>query len=326
MTTWKTLTPPPNYRVSYLQTDNSLFAVNHKTALKYSSNTDSWDSCATLTSHQQLHASYNGSIYNPSAIDVQNKIIYILYTDSKQMAINHEGKWKIINNVQDLGFGAQAIMIRDEFHVIGGMRNKGYKHLKWNKIEKKFENVHAIKTNRIWAHRLVKIKNKIIMMGGYDGNNYLNDLLEYDVINNKWTEMKVKLPKRMLSFGCLAVMKGKYILLFGGEGARSNEFDDIWIYCVVNGSFTKSTVKCPVKGAFKAFVITDELKDELSVYGFIRNLWKVASISEHLFPPQYLIKIIDKYHHNEDVHVISGRHSHFGKHWKMNVFQILSGL
>ena len=86
-------------------------------------------------------------------------------------------------------------------------------------------------------------------------------------------------------------------------------------------SFRKSKAKCPDTGLYQAFTINNKIKDELCVNGFIRRTWKLSDIDDHLYPPQYLIKIINRYYMNEWIHLIG---SYDDTHSNISVFDILS--
>ena len=87
--------------------------------------------------------------------------------------------------------------------------------------------------------------------------------------------------------------------------------DDVWIFSVRDKTFHRSNIRCPMKGRYKAFTVSDRTNDEMTVFGYIRKEWKSSDICHHLFPPRYLIKMIHTYFLNEDVHLIdiySGDH------------------
>ena len=53
--------------------------------------------------------------------------------------------------------------------------------------------------------------------------------------------------------------------------------------------------------------------------------WKQCGISDHLFPPEYLIRIICGYYINEFVHLIGDMIGiENGQHYKINVFDIMN--
>ena len=85
-------------------------------------------------------------------------------------------------------------------------------------------------------------------------------------------------------------------------------------------------MQCPSKfGTWEAITVNDKTRDELVVFGFVREGWKLSEIADHLYPPRYLIKMMNRYFLNEYVHLISiGNHSSYGEHWRMGVFDIIN--
>ena len=105
-----------------------------------------------------------------------------------------------------------------------------------------------------------------------------------------------------------------------GDISETKKVDDIWIYSVGDKTFHRSNIKCPMKGSSKAFTINDKKNDEMTVFGFVRNEWKLSDICDHLFPPRYLIKMIHTYFLNEYVHLIN---LYSRSHWKCDGFKMI---
>ena len=164
--------------------------------------------------------------------------------------------------------------------------------------------------------------DKVLFLGEY--SLFLSDkLCEYDIQNDKWNELKIRLPDGMCAFRCTSVINQQYILLFGAltMGMRQNkDLDDIWIYSFGDKTFHRSNIKYPMRGYLKAFTINDKENDEMMVFGYMRNEWKLSDLAGHLFPPRYLIKMIQTYFLNEYVHLT---HLPTGLHWKCDVFEIV---
>lgn len=69
------------------------------------------------------------------------------------------------------------------------------------------------------------------MFGGWNGTIRLNDLFEYDIDGNFWTEICMHpelIPAPRAGMSMCAV--GEKIYLFGGSGANSSCFNDIHIF------------------------------------------------------------------------------------------------
>lgn len=154
------------------------------------------------------------------------------------------------------------------------------------------------------------------MLGGHIFGA-LDIIHEYDINNNKWTKLIHKLPTALSGSGCTSILNGQYVILFGG--CNHGNKDDIFIYCVRNGTFKESNIKCPKQGHHQAFAINDRKKDNLITFGFVRMCWRECDIDHHLFPPQYLIKIICRYYWNEWIHLFK---MYQGNHYKIDVFDL----
>ena len=154
--------------------------------------------------------------------------------------------------------------------------------------------------------------------------NFIKIQLEYicinDILTNEWNVLAHKLPKPLNSFGCTLIFNGQCVLLLGGwDGIMGAYCDDVCIDSISKGIFNKLTIKCPGKSPYQAFTIKDRRKDELLTFGWMKNEWRISAIDDHLFPPQYLIRIIYKYYVNEFIHLFGD----LGGHWKIDVFDLI---
>ena len=147
----------------------------------------------------------------------------------------------------------------------------------------------------------------------------MDTIYEYDTSNDIWTNLKVKMPEKLSFFGCTSILYNKYVVLFGGRYKKKK--DSIWIYSVCDRTFKESKLLCPRKGCFRAFTISDRKRDEMVTFGFVRIKWKECGINDHLFPPQYLIRIIHYYFLNEHIHLFDI--SEEGGHWKIDALNII---
>ena len=325
-------TPDFDFKVLSNTKCNRLFVLEPNGGLfQYSFTTDSWISFSSLSKplselidnhdDRSLSSSWNGA-----AINLEQNLIYLcarrpvympssLYEYDGQYPLNSDELkmlfWKI-------HIGLAGIMIKDKLHIIGG-----YKHVRFNQDLQKFEVLHifreSLNLQTIDAHRVVNVKNKILMFGGYCNRKLSDSIHQYDITNNKWTKLTHKMPVAMRSFGCVSILNGQYILIFGGN-SQPTSHDDIYIYSVDDKTFKKSDIKCPEKEGYYAISVCDKKKDMLSTFGFVREQWKRCDIDNHLFPPQYLIQLMCKYYQNEDIHLFNFE---TGQHYKINVFDII---
>ena len=307
----------------------ALYVLETHEISKYSSDKNAWVKCRDILLKQEEITNTGIFSYPYATVDSAGDTIfaYDCHGSILIMDINEvHPKYVAIDDVIRTGMGAQGIMINNEFHVIGGYRNN--KHLKWNETIRKFEKLHdlrkAINWNGIGRHSMVKIKHKLLVFGGYDKHQhqYINNIYEYDIKANKWSSMSIQLPTERCNMGCISVLNDQYILILGGDDFTHGPCDDIWIYSVAKRIFKKSPVKCPQKASYQAFVVGDKRKDQMAVFGYVRIEWFKSQMEDHLFPPEYLIRIMGRYYLNEEIHLfgcISG-----SVHWKINVFDIVT--
>ncbi len=310
----------------------SIFAVSQNSGKKlelfeYSVLTKKWN---IIHQHNKLPQDFGTP--NISAFDCKTKTVYLF--DKKgsfaklKIKNDTENKWEIINDltkIKSITTGPQAIVIKDECHIIGGWGNEG--HLKYNNKTKQIQVLHKsheenIMINQAQYPRLIRVKNKILMFGGFgDGATDSDKICEYDILSNKWNLLNTKMPHPSSEFGITSIIKDQYVLLIGGTKDVWNQHDEIWIYSVRDQKFKNSSIKCPRIAAFDAVTINDTQMDEMTVYGFVRNIWKASEMSDHLFPPHYLVKIIIGYYLCEFIHLFERKS---GEHWRVNVFDIIS--
>ena len=326
---WNVLANIPNISyydviVLYDNIRNSLFAIKHKLGLfKYSFDTDSWTKYQIKSSLKK--SLIRCSSYHAAVINCKTNTIYLFNASYSIMT-----KFQIMNNNKsimelhqmptDITADSQAIIIKDECHIIGGFNNN--KHIKYNTKTQKYQILHNFEKlfnfRHLLNHKLIKIQNKLLIFGGYDGDKYLDTVYQYDIIRNKWNKLNCKMPKRLSDFGCTPILNGQYVLLFGGIGECNRYQDNIYFYSVRDQRFKTSNIKCPEIGEYQAITVNNE-KDTLTTFGFVRSKWKECGLSDDLFPPQYLITIICGYYLNEFVHLFDTDN---GNHYRINVFDI----
>ncbi len=307
---------------------NSLYTFHSTNGLyKYSFDINSWNKYITI--QNDLNPFFFNTRCPTSAINCNTNTIYIYGGNLKSLGklkiTDNENKWDVTDNLIESDVGAQAIIINDEFHVIGGYKSN--KHLKYMEQTKQFKVLHSFdtmfptKVEEFGLHRLVKVKNKLLMFGGFSIISWecTNRICQYDITENQWTELNVKMPDILCFFGCTSILYDQYVVIFGGKQSPFKPREAIWIYSIEDKTFISSQVECPKGGELEAITINDRSKDELAVNGFIRKEW---SISES-FLPNDLIEMIHSYYLNEWVHLF---HCESGEHWKIDVFDVIKNV
>eukprot|EP01084_Bolivina_argentea_P163916 285078_1 len=270
----------------------------------------------------------NGSNVAATFDDV-TKLIYVCNNngsiESLQLTTNKYQFHSISNisdYIRDFGSGQQIICINNQLHIIGGNFNN--KHFKYNPNSLTVDTLHTFDecSSGFIDHQIVLVKNSLFMFGGYDSyhSTVLDIIHQYDIKSNQWHRLNVRMPKALFAFGCVSVINDNFILIFGGIDKDYKRCSSIYIYSLLTQQFTVSKIRCLKKGRVKAITIKDKDNDEKIVFGFVRTSWKLCNISDHLFPPEYLLRLIHAFYLQEFVHLI---HYFSGKHWKISVFDII---
>ena len=338
----------PNHSANFIFTFNdfktkALYAIDQEEGvLIYNYHTNKWSNYGNFISvdgvhNQWLPNSWFSDDTTLAAIDSGNNTIFFI-NYSKKIAIlrmkmcTHEAsmtmKWEI-NDAVKIGPGAESCVIGDKYHIIGGWKTN--KHVLYTPTTDKFDTIHDFDKMKgdfqISYHHLVQFRNKLLLFGGLDTSNKpLGTIYEYSFQNNAWNKLDIKCPPGLSSFGATTVLREQFVILFGGEKENEIATDEIWIYCVQNQSFRKSKVKCPINGEWqqqhiRAYSYNDDKRDELTVFGYIRESFQNMT-DDGRFPPRSLIKIIYTYFLNEWIHLFF-----FGwdsLHWRIDVCDILA--
>lgn len=278
-------------------------------SLKYGKN--HWLSSIAPSFNQQTNKLYIAQF-------VQNNLSIIDFTTMK---------WKSINcPYLSHCDGAKCIIINNEFHLIGGKRSN--KHLLWKEDKEIFEELHVFEdlSEGFKSHKLIYIKSKqiLLMFGGESVQQPLDTIYKYEISENKWSEMELKMPQKLSEFGLIATNDERFVILFGGvlydkRGYTSSK--SIFILDLENEIFSESLIQCPMAYMFDAIVYNNYPYSEMILTaGFVRNLRKSQNESLPILPHD-IISFIASLFISEYVHLIDVKD---GKHWKMNLDEIVN--
>ena len=104
----------------------------------------------------------------------------------------------------------------------------------------------AYKPNSRMDFSLNKYENKVFLFGGLN-SNYLNDIWEYNLINNKWEKItfnqniNFNLPNPR--FGHSSIIIDKYLVIYGGLTLNINEEEEIILFDLENYIFSYPKIK-----------------------------------------------------------------------------------
>ena len=276
----------------------------------------------------------------------QNKIYIFRDSDPKAIAILTicDNNQAILQQKQAPPFdlsreliAAKAIMIGGQVHIMGGEGNSRH-HLKYDPMTNSFETLHD-DFWRIYGYGIIGLKDKILILAGSDGHEDSDIHHQYNINQNKWSRIDCKFPALMGDFGCTKILNGQYVALFGGYtrkhdmdhfvvGSWDGEFrDDIFIYSVEEKMFRKSKIKCPNKGIYQAITFCDREQDKITTFGYVRSRWIKCGMEDHLFLPEYLIRILCDYYSSECIHLFrdfgEDNDHDCGEHHKIDALKLL---
>ena len=281
-------------------------------SIKYSK--DSWLSSISPAFNKSTNILY-------IAHYVQNCLSIIDFTTMKWITIN----CPYLSNCD----GAKCIIINDELHLIGGKRNN--KHLIWRDKQKIFEELHVFEDLSLGfkSHKLIHMKSRqiLLLFGGESTSKPLDVIYRFDIKKNEWNLMKIKMPQKLSEFGLISTNDEKYVILFGGvlyDERNGYTFSDlIFILDIDNQIFHQSLIYCPIRYMFNGIYHNNYPYSEVILtYGFIRNLRQNLQNNEYLpILPNDIKSFIGSLFILEYIHLIDLKD---GKHWKMNLDEILS--
>lgn len=153
-------------------------------------------------------------------------------------------------------YGHSAVLHENQMIVFGGYDNEGGKSNELFVLDLNTSAWRQVKmTEQGWPearynHQAVVMKHKkrpvMVVFGGTNGTNSLNESLEFDLTTNTWVNVKVKgdIPEARTGFA-VAQLDTENVLIHGGSNAKENkEFSDVFILNTRHTSFKWNKVRC----------------------------------------------------------------------------------
>ena len=248
-----------------------------------------------------LHPCGHHSIcYNPST-----NILWLFGDDRKMVNINMLKKSVAVikSYPRYVGNTPQLLFIDNKLHVIGGSDSKH--HLVWNDEKKEFDKeifTFPDMKNGYYGGGLVHAKkeNILYLFGGYDYglSGQYSSIWKCEINKGyKWTKLELTIKWFFYYDAYVMSPNEKYIVMFGNK-TRLFDVEEEKLY----------EVKGMYNGA-KFAVINGNVKDELIVNGYIRNVVKEVDV----LIPLELIAVIDSYYRSEIIYSISNADDDFTK-------------
>eukprot|EP01084_Bolivina_argentea_P200527 342897_1 len=284
-----------------------------------------------------------------SAIDKKNKKMYIN---------DHNTVWEI--NLTDQTYRSfkqkhnykqryAAFVIEGKFHVF----TRNYIFI-WdpNSNNKYWDRVRLIDPFSCMPNSAgivyVSHLNQLLIIGGKLStytHDTTNEIYSFSINNGnrKHNRIQLTLPLPAYGFGYAITNDERYVIILGGMTTTQVKLaytiygggggvtttagtNNIYVFDIRKMHITKSKVICPMKGKCKAIIPTTKQTDELTVFGYVRNVCSKSDFVNFSYPPMCLIALISAYYQNEYLHLIKTHYSRDPEHWRIKLDHILNGL
>ena len=340
---WTKLKPIPSksitpyYQILFEKKSNALialpyfFSVNpeaQNTLFKYSFTMNSWKTYQIQTTNATnvIHRSEYMKIFDhskdtrilfPASIH-QNKIFIICNNNMNEIAMlemNHTYQTynnattctikfiEYVTSMKILSIITSLNIMKDHFYCFSDTH-----FIKYNINTKTHQILPNPSIQNHLGPSMIQTENKLILFGKIDHKT--PSIQQYDIINNYWEILPVKLPKEIRFISTTTILNQQIILIFG---ININPY--IFIYEIKTNTFKKSNIKLPncIKRCNQIFAINDEKHDN-----FVANAW-INKNSINI--PLTLHLIITQYYTNEIIHLINPK---TGDHYNIDVIHILN--
>ena len=86
------------------------------------------------------------------------------------------------------------------------------------------------------------------------------------------------LPKPLYNASHAITNDNKYVIIFGGLDGSIQRSDDILVLCTEKMETKRSKIRMSISTGrydeYKAIIPNNKMNDELTSFGFVRNIWK----------------------------------------------------
>lgn len=267
----------------------------------------------------------------------QTTRLAVIDTETKKMDL-------IINEISKSDFShtfnpsaIQLIYIDEHLHAISGtehfiLKNED-KECKFELVEKLLTSFGDSYSDFGFSTLAMRSQHKIFVLGGrtYHYLSTHNSILCYNIRNNSWSELSIKLPKKLSSFTCSVSFDERYIILIGGADKQYKYSRDIYVMDLLLMKFMKCTLDTPehekTMGYFRSVIARDEMQENYVVFGYVRDCFKNDQAFASLrFPPDYIIRLILSWYIREYVHMFHLHTTKLSSHWMISLDEMLNNL
>ena len=281
-----------------------------------------------------------------ATINPKNKIIYV-YDHKKLYEIDSK---KIHANIYDLDIEIdmaypKMLVIKDKIYISSDELDHLGHTVDLSSDNNRIGEFPFITDLTVQFLTYLKSKNTILCVSTDDEqtkefeiNEYSLDQISSEVItriqieidSDEVSQLKDHLCGNM--FAGYAMTKAEdYLFILGGEIDDSGHNGDICpknsitVYDLKRNECYETSIICPtVSGTMYAICMVDEELDELIMFGFVHGVYRLKQFDDMRHLPVYLIKMMSKWFCTEYVHILARFDTGSGRHWKINIDEILN--
>lgn len=149
-----------------------------------------------------------------------------------------------------------------------------------------------------YGYAASSINEKIFIFGGKNGNDYFNDLWQYNTLLNEWKELKPENSSPLLTEHSMVSFQNK-LYVFGGR--RKNKFyNDLFIYSFeINKWTSHNLANAPLPRSAHSVFVTGKsmimhgghnhntVFNDIFIYDFTSQNWQTVKLTGSPLPPRF---------------------------------------
>merc|ERR1712176_857130 len=175
-------------------------------------------------------------------------------------------------------YGAQSLVLKSTCHLFWGHGNNT--HSTWSgKVGYTIHEFDDMEEGVVSHGMVYNSKEEyVLLMGGFKGKKKgrSDEIWKYTCYDREWTKLKIKLPDKMQSFGCLISLNCEYVLVWGGcDEDGLNE--KIYILNLKKMKWSLSQVISPFSGiGFGNFVMIE--RDQIEYVHLLNGVYNSIEV------------------------------------------------
>ena len=235
------------------------------------------------------------------------------------------------------------LFVNNELHLIQNGSYYGYDgngaktiHYIFDFTTKKFVEKHGLKAKHCLNFVYLKSRKVLLYISADSWGLYIHS---YCLLTSKWKRYNDNKCIKQ-SFGCQLTRDETHIIFYPNNGGhlfvlKIQDIDnkDVDKRNVDKPSMKLTLIKSKMKFPetavkFRTVIMRNLDKEECIVFGFVRKTWRKCHIEWQIFPPQYILKLIQSWYWNDyfdDLHILKDYESG-GIHCTINVKHIVDNL